>query len=862
MDREDEHKHPSRDRDASTPEVAHVLLMDVVSFGLLSMDQQHEAILQLQDIVRLLPEFDRAKRADEVVSLPAGDGMALAFFRDLTAPASCARMIALTVKNNPLFKLRMGIHSGPVFRHADINANLNMIGGGINDAQRVMNCGDGGHILVSKTTADMLVQFNKWKDAFHDLGEIEVKHDKRIHVFNMFTEEFGNPRVPSKVLRRMEPETPTPVADSAPASTFPQPAQSRWPRWLVALIASLVLASTGAFFAYQKFGPSGNKSSVQPATAPPLKQIPPAEGAAPSNPNTMALPEPPPLAFSSAAEKNWKDRAEYDLYSAIVKDTNPKTRLESLDRWQQLYPASDFLKERRALLLNTYAALGQAKEAVTVAQQILADDPKNFVASYYTLFFVRQMANSPQFADLLDRSENAAAVILSSIDLPPKNISQEQWKTTRPAVEKAVHATLGWIGIQRKNWAMAQSELQMTLALDPNNAEADYWLGSAIVAEKTPEKQFQALYYFARAATYDGPGALPADVRGRLLAYVREQYKTYRGSESGLDDLLKLAAREASPPSDFKIERASAEENAKGAAVEDGSDAASQSDHLASLTSAKAEVSRTAPPGEPASPLARGLAFYNARNYGSALPLLRQAADSGDSQAMTIVGWMYQRGWAVSQDYVEAMKWFRKGAVANPANPASAAEIGQLYLTGAGVQQDYAEAMRWFRRAADAGSAFGMWKVGILYQNGWGAHKDYNEASNWFTKAADAGEVRAMGSIGLLYQDGRGVHRDFGQALLWFQKGAAAGNRDDMRRVGFLYEHGWGIRKNYDEAMKWYRQASVVGDYIAMSLIGNLYEHGSGVKKDKGEAISWYRKAVAAGNTQANIDLRRLHAQP
>src|SRR5208282_4165463 len=115
----------------------------------------------------------------DIVSLPTGDGMALAFFRDPTAPAQCALEVAAALKSKPHLKLRMGIHSGPVYRMADVNANANLAGGGINMAQRVMDCGDAGHILVSKSTADVLGQLSDYSGTLHDLGEAEVKHGVR-----------------------------------------------------------------------------------------------------------------------------------------------------------------------------------------------------------------------------------------------------------------------------------------------------------------------------------------------------------------------------------------------------------------------------------------------------------------------------------------------------------------------------------------------------------------------------------------------------------------------------------------------------------------------------------------------------------
>ncbi len=191
-------------------EIAHVLFMDIVSYSALPVDQQREAINRLQDVVRHLPEFKRGTQSDQLISLSTGDGMALAFFEDLTAPLRCARDIALNLRTNALFQVRMGIHTGPVYRIDDINANRNLAGGGINFAQRVMDCGDRGHILVSKVAAEMLAQVSDWKPILYDLGEIEVKHGVRLHVFNVFTPEYGNPETPSKIKVMPLPITASP----------------------------------------------------------------------------------------------------------------------------------------------------------------------------------------------------------------------------------------------------------------------------------------------------------------------------------------------------------------------------------------------------------------------------------------------------------------------------------------------------------------------------------------------------------------------------------------------------------------------------------------------------------------------------
>src|SRR5260370_5061807 len=155
---------PQQSNGSSGPlEFAHVLFMDIVSYSLLPMDHQSEVIQQLQDIVRDLPDFKLALAADALICLPSGDGMALAFFCDPTAPLRCARQIAIALKKNQRFELRMRIHTGPVDRVADVNANRNVAGGGINFAQRGMDCGDGGDILGSKGLASVLQQLNPWE---------------------------------------------------------------------------------------------------------------------------------------------------------------------------------------------------------------------------------------------------------------------------------------------------------------------------------------------------------------------------------------------------------------------------------------------------------------------------------------------------------------------------------------------------------------------------------------------------------------------------------------------------------------------------------------------------------------------------
>lgn len=180
-------------------EIAHVLFLDVVAYSRLPMEEQAQVLRRLQEMVRQTSAFLRAQKTKSLISLPTGDGMALVFFRDAEAPVRCAVELAQALGTQSGPGVRMGIHTGPVYRVADINANRNVAGGGINLAQRVMDCGDAGHILVSRSVADVLGHLAAWNGALHDLGEVEVKHGVRIHVYNLYTTGVGNPELPQKL---------------------------------------------------------------------------------------------------------------------------------------------------------------------------------------------------------------------------------------------------------------------------------------------------------------------------------------------------------------------------------------------------------------------------------------------------------------------------------------------------------------------------------------------------------------------------------------------------------------------------------------------------------------------------------------
>src|SRR5437773_9674497 len=180
-------------------EIGHVLFIDIVGYSKLLINEQSEQIQTLRKIVRGTEQFRLAETEGKLMRLPTGDGGALVFRNSPEAPVLCAMEISKELKNHSELHVRMGIHSGPVSEIADLNEQANIAGAGINIAQRVMDCGDAGHILLSKHVADDLEQYPEWRSHLHDLGECEMKHGVRMSVVNLFTLEAGNPAAPDKL---------------------------------------------------------------------------------------------------------------------------------------------------------------------------------------------------------------------------------------------------------------------------------------------------------------------------------------------------------------------------------------------------------------------------------------------------------------------------------------------------------------------------------------------------------------------------------------------------------------------------------------------------------------------------------------
>ena len=239
-------------------ELGHVLFIDIVGYSKGLIHEQSELLQKLKEIVRGTEQFRLAKAEGKLLGLPTGDGGALVFRTSPEAPLLCAVEITEALqkppgsRETPQLRLRMGIHSGPVNEISDLNEQANIAGAGINVAQRVMDCGDAGHILLSKHVAEDLEQYRQWSPLLHDLGECEVKHGVRVRTVNFYTDEVGNPEVPEKFKT---------VAAAVPAAPVAKAKRIPWHEAVIALL--LVAAPVAGFLFWQRA-----KSKTSTAAAP------------------------------------------------------------------------------------------------------------------------------------------------------------------------------------------------------------------------------------------------------------------------------------------------------------------------------------------------------------------------------------------------------------------------------------------------------------------------------------------------------------------------------------------------------------------------------------------------------------------
>jgi hypothetical protein len=258
------------------------------------------------------------------------------------------------------------------------------------------------------------------------------------------------------------------------------------------------------------------------------------------------------------AKPNWKDRAEYDLVESITKETDHTKRIALLNQWKEKYPNTDFKKLRAQIYLQSYQGLNQSANVLAAARDILAVDPQDMQALSTMAYYTPALNN--QAPDALAAGEKAARGVLENLetfytpDKKPAQVTAEQWAKAKKDSAAMAHKTLGWIAMIRKEAAPAEENFQKSLEFNPAQGDVSYWLGQTIMGERNADKYSVGLWHIARAASYDGPGALPPAGRKPVDDYLVKAYKGYHGDVTGLDEIKTQAKASALPPPGFNIE--------------------------------------------------------------------------------------------------------------------------------------------------------------------------------------------------------------------------------------------------------------------------------------------------------------------
>lgn len=229
----------------------------------------------------------------------------------------------------------------------------------------------------------------------------------------------------------------------------------------------------------------------------------------------------------------------------------------------------------------------------------------------------------------------------------------------------------------------------------------------------------------------------------------------------------------------------------------------------------------------------------------TALGLFQNLAEQGNAVAQTNLGWLYDYGIGVGQNYAESLRWYR--IAVEQGNPMAQTNLGLMHDAGKGVPQDFAEAAHWFRMAAEQGEAIAQLNLGSMYLTGQGVPQDFAEALKWFQAASDQGFASAQNNLGVLYLNGQGVTQDIAEALKWFRIAAEHGDASAQNNLGVMYDSGQGVPQDFAEAARWFRMAADQGEAFAQFNLGVMYQDGQGVPQDVAEAERWYRMAAEQG---------------
>src|SRR6266576_4339479 len=567
-------------------EIAHVLFIDIVGYSRLSINEQRAAIDELTQAVRASEQFQNAEAAARLIKIPTGDGMALVFYKSPEEPVECALEISRALKEHR--QLRMGVHSGPVSGVIDVNGHANLAGAGLNMAQRVMDCGDAGHILLSKRVADDLEQYPQWRSHLHDLGECEVKHGARVHAVNFYNGEVGNPAVPDKFKR----------ADVEAAVSAARKFQISRRRRVVTGAAILIILGIvfGSFLFWQR----GKPKTSAPASVIPTKSIAVlpftdlspnhdqesfAEGMAEEILNALArIKNLKVVGRASSFYYKGKDVGLKQIGTELgvakilegsVRKQGEKVRItaaltrtaDGLREWSKNYDgvlANIFdLQESfaRDIAGELNIVLADVSEARLVDKA--TDNPLAYASfvEAQTLVSRRVGDSLPRAIDLLETATQldpgfarAWAKLAVALAVAPQ-YSGGDWGTNWAAAEKAArraialdaksadaYAALGYIEFSARRYREMVEPAKRALAIDPNDVTANFWAAN----------QLAAMGRIAEAETMNDR-ALAADPANALLIFYKSMGRWNTGDKATAVKLAKRTEALGSPFGGFVL---------------------------------------------------------------------------------------------------------------------------------------------------------------------------------------------------------------------------------------------------------------------------------------------------------------------
>jgi TolB-like protein/class 3 adenylate cyclase/predicted Zn-dependent protease len=506
-------------------EIAHVLFMDIVDYSKLLTDEQSEALQELSQIVRNTETACEAEAAGQLTILPTGDGMALVFTGSVEEPVECALEISHALRAQPSLPVRMGIHSGPVHHVKDANQRENIAGVGINIAQRVMDCGDAGHILVSKRVADDLAQQRRWQPYLHELGDVEVKHGVVVSLVNLYAETIGNPTPPARIGKVRAAVRSTTTATRRGLSLFARAI------FIVAVLL-LALAIVSVIFA-PAIMRSLRKSQV-------------------TSPQVPAIPSPPSIA--DAIKSQVAKKVTDALQDAL--STEKKTAIEPS-------PTGSVVPEKSIAVLpfenlsddksNAYFAEGIQDEILTRLAKIGA---LKVISRTSTSHFASSPQNLPEIArqlgvaNILEGSvQKIANAVHVNVQLIRAATDEHLWAESYNRKLDDVFAVEGEVAgaiADQLNAKLTGAEKRELAARPTNNPEAydAYLRGSAQHWQTTEASQNAAVHSFEEAVRLDPQfaGAWAALSRSHSLIFFHYDKTPSRraSAEKALNEAIRL----------------------------------------------------------------------------------------------------------------------------------------------------------------------------------------------------------------------------------------------------------------------------------------------------------------------------------